>query len=126
MKQIKSVMRWVIAASSLTLLISGLAVASDSTQVGRPTVAPMEHKVVVADETKCVKTAEEEYNVNFIYYSSAYPSCPPNMVLRRINLESKRSGLDVTTYVTAICCPHELQWQETSKEAGKKPMGING
>jgi hypothetical protein len=83
----------------------------------------MKSNVVLGNnKPDCFTTKEEPYSVTMTYHQGAYPSCPPNMVIRRMNFrtDTHSLGFEVTTYVSAICCKHQIEWQPVT-EPGQQP-----
>ena len=91
----------------LFLLMASFTAAADSTSIKRINVTPAKHEVVLKD---CVTTGEHKYVVSAFYMTSAYPSCPENLVLFKVNLRTEHAWANVNTYVSLVCCKSDVVW----------------
>lgn len=124
MKQVKPILMVLLTGCLLTMAINCLAADSTSinTSIRRAKILPMKQKVIRDDE-KCTTTKEEPYSVTMTNYQSAYPACPANTVVKKINFrtDTSRLGFEVTTWVSAECCEHRQDWQQPEAQPGQQP-----
>ena len=120
MKQVKAILMILLTGCLLSIAINCLAADStsiSSTSIRQDNIKPMKSDVVLSEE--CIKTPEVAYSVSMITSGGAQVTCDPNMVMKKTIYRTDQFFTDVTTYVSAICCKHQLVWKQA--ESGQPP-----
>lgn len=94
------------------LILSPNCFAGDSTEVKVPTINPAQPQIATSD---CFTTPEKEYTPSMLQSSAAYPACPADMVVSKINIRTEPGGFpkftDIYHYVSVNCCKQKVTYQ---------------
>jgi hypothetical protein len=97
-----------IAACFFSLVLPGISSATSSTDIQVAHIQPAQHDVKL---TNCFTTKEQRYNVTMVDTKSAYPDCPPDMVIDKVNLRTE-GVVTIDTYVSLVCCKQDVGWKK--------------
>lgn len=101
--------------SFITFTFPIVATALDSTRLIASNAIPVQRNVTISSND-CTKTKEVVYSVSMVTNTSAYPACPPNTVVHKVNLRNEQFLTDVVTYVSLDCCKQKTGWQQNGSK----------